>query len=51
MNEGVVTAGERKRYMLAFLCADTISRGENGKEKEKERSLHIFWLAIQWKQM
>lgn len=49
MNEGVVTAGERKKLMLAFSCADAISRWE--KEKEKERSLHIFWLAIQWKQM
>ena len=48
VNEGVVTAGERRRYMLT-ICAEAISRG--GKEKKKERSLHTFRLAIQWKQM
>jgi len=34
--------------MLA-ICVEAISRG--GKEKKKERSLHTFRLAIQWKQM
>ena len=31
MNEGVVTAGERKRYMLAFLCGRGIERGRKEK--------------------
>lgn len=53
VNEGVVTVGERKRYMLAFFfCRRDFERENREKEKQKkERSLHIFWFAIQWKQM
>jgi len=34
VNEGVVTAGEEKRYTLAFLCGRDI---EKGKTKEKRK--------------
>jgi hypothetical protein len=38
VNEGVVTVGERKRYMLAFFfLADAISRGKTGRKKKEKK--------------
>ena len=47
--EGVITAGESGGdAWLAFLCGRDIREG--GKKKRKGQ-LHMFRLAIQWKQM